>query len=192
MERTQQANRAVAAWLAEVIGGHPRSNRYHGDKPGQQVSIARFADRPQPGVTSYATLGLSDTRVPRQVEPPLGVELLGVCDSKATDFPKILGVIAFRAQTDGRSCEPDEIFDNVVPADMSATLRHAILVEPFLWDEDAFDTQVIDYKTVAWLLAVPITDAERQYAFDHSPDELQTVFEEAQIDIFDPQRPSAV
>ena len=192
MDRTQRANRAVAAWVAEVVGGQPASRRYTGEKAGQQVSIARFNDRPQKGVTTYATLGLSDTRVPRRVEPPLGTEILGVCDTAATDFPKILGVIAFRAQTDGRSCEPDEIFDNVVPSGMSVTLRHAILVPQFLWDDDAFDSRVIDYKTVAWLLAVPITDAERQYAFDHGPDELQTIFEEVQIDIFDPRRPSAV
>lgn len=192
MDRTQQANRAVAAWVAEVIGGQPTARGYHGEKAGQQVSIARFRDRPQKGVTTYATLGLSDTRVPRQVEPPLGTEFLGVCDSAATDFPKILGVIAFRAQADGRSCEPDEIFDNVVPSGTSTTLRHAILIPPFLWDDDAFASRAIGHKTVAWLLALPITDAERQYAFDHGPDELQTVFEEAQIDIFDLQRPSAV
>ncbi|MFI5898415.1 suppressor of fused domain protein [Actinoplanes sp. NPDC051513] len=192
MDRTQQANRAVAAWAAEVIGGQPTARGCRGEKAGQQVSIARFTDRPQKGVTTYATLGLSDTRVPRQVEPPLGTEILGVCDSVATDFPQILGVIAYRAQIDGRSCEPDEIFDNVVPPGLSATLRHAILIPQFLWDDDAFAVRVIDYKTVVWLLAVPITDAERQYAFDRGPDELQTVFEEVQIDIFDPQRPSAV
>jgi hypothetical protein len=192
VERIQQANRVVAAWIADVVGGSPRARRYYGDDPRHQISIGWFADRPQEGVTTYATLGLSDVAIPGPVRPPLGAELLGVCASTATDFPKILGEIAFRAQTEGRRCLPDEIFDNVVPDGMSATLRHAILVDPFLWDDDAFAAREIDYKTVAWLHALPITDAERRYARDHTPEKLQDVFEDSEIDIFDPQRPSAV
>jgi len=97
-----------------------------------------------------------------------------------------------RVKVDGRPCEPGAIFDDVAPSGMSPTLRHAILLPPFLWDDDAFSSRVIDYKTVAWLQVVAITDAERQFCLNRGSDELQTRFEKAAIDVFDPDRPSAV
>ena len=46
-------------------------------------------------------------------------------------------------------------------------------------------------KTVAWLLAVPITDAEAAYAGQHGAEALEDLFERAQIDLFDLDRDSA-
>jgi hypothetical protein len=51
---------------------------------------------------------------------------------------------------------------------------------------------VVDYKTVAWLLAVPISDAEAQLRAERGSDALETRFEEAEIDIFNPNRHSVV
>ena len=135
MDRTQQANRAVAAWAAELIG---------------------------------------------------------VCASAAEGFPAILAEIAFRVQVDGRECEPGAVFENIAPHGMSATLRHAFLVNPFLWGDDELGSRVIDYKTVAWLQVVAITDAELEFCLDRGAGELQDRFVAAQIDVSDPDRPSAV
>jgi hypothetical protein len=194
VDPTQQANRAVAAWVAGVIGGRPAARRWYrtpGDQ-GPHIDLGFFVDRPGPGVTSYSTLGLSDTPIPGAVRPPLGAELLGACDATATGFPALLAEIAFRVKVDGRRCEPDAIFDHVAPTGMSSTLRHAILLPPFLWDDDAFASRVIDYKTVAWLQVVAITDAERHFCLDRGSGELQTRFEKAEIDVLDPDRPSVV
>ncbi|GGN93752.1 antitoxin YqcF [Actinoplanes lobatus] len=191
MDATQQANRALARDLADTVGGTPTARRYYlDDARTRHVDIAKFVDRPQPGVITYATLGLSDTPLPRQVRPPLGVEVLGVCDAKVA-FHVVLAAIAGRVKTRSEHGEPGAVFPNVVPAQMSATLRHAVLVPQFLW-ESAFGTRVVDYKTVAWLLAVPISDAERDFCAEHGPDALEARFEQARIDIFNPNRPSAV
>ena len=89
----------------------------------------------------------------------------------------------------GRRCEPGEVFVDVIPPAVSTTLRHTLLVPPFLWEE-GLDSVVVDYKTVAWLLAVPISDAEAQFRAEQGADALESRFEEAEIDIFNPNRQS--
>jgi hypothetical protein len=174
------------------VGGRPTARRYYqGDDHAVRIDIATFADRPQPGVTTFATLGLSDTPIPGRLRPPLGVEVLGACDSAADGFVRVLAAIAFQAIAGGRRCEPGEVFDDVIPPAVSTTLRHTLLVPPFLWEE-GLESVVVDYKTVAWLLAVPISDAEAQLRAVQGADALESRFEEAEIDIFNPNRQSVV
>lgn len=47
-------------------------------------------------------------------------------------------------------------------------------------------------RTVAWLLVVPISDAEMRFASSHGPSTLEEQLDRHQIDIFDPDRPSVV
>jgi hypothetical protein len=192
VDRSQAANRVVARTVAQVVGGRPAARRYYqGDDRAMHIDIATFADRPQLGVTTFATLGLSDTPIPGRLRPPLGVELLGTCDSAVEGFIAALAAIAFQTISGGRRCEPGEVFDDVIPPALSTTLRHALLVPPFLWEE-GLESMVVDYKTVAWLLAVPISDDEAQFGADQGTDALESRFEEAEIDIFNPNRRSVV
>jgi hypothetical protein len=191
VDQTQEANQELAAAVAEAIGGRPAARRFHRrDDAARFIDIATFADRPGPGVTSYATLGLSDRLVPSRVRPPLGVELVGVCRGPADDFASFLAALAFRAQAEDRWSRPGAIFEDLVPGGLSPVLRHAVLVPPYLWE--ALGSRVIGHRTVAWLLAVPITEAEREFARAHGTDELQARFEQAAVDITDPARSSVV
>jgi hypothetical protein len=191
VDAIQQANRAVARVLAGAVGGKPTARRYYlDDERTRHVDIARFEDRPEPGVITYATLGLSDSVIPSQVVPPLGVEVLGVCD-RAAAFHVVLAAIASRVMAEPGRCGPGSVFGRVVPAGLSHTMRHVVLVPPFLWEPD-LGSRVVDYKTVAWLLAVPISDAELQFQSDNGFDALEAAFAEKQIDIFNPNRASIV
>ena len=90
------------------------------------------------------------------------------------------------------SCSPGTIFPDVV--DMygcSTTLKHLMFVSPFLWDEK-LETLELPSKTVDWLLAVPISEMEYQFAQAEGSGRLEDLFEEYQIDIFDINRPSVV
>ena len=62
---------------------------------------------------------------------------------------------------------------------------------PFLWDE-TLRTLTLRDKRVAWLLAVPISDAELRYDERKGPDALESLFENQHIDVFDISRPSVV
>ncbi len=72
----------------------------------------------------------------------------------------------------------------------SSTLNHVLLLPPFLWA--SLKTLELDDKTVAWLMAVPISDAELDFAERMGVDALETAFEKAQIDVFDLNRASVI
>lgn len=86
--------------------------------------------------------------------------------------------------------EPGAIFPRVVELYRpDALLTDIFFVTPFLWP---LETQKFESKVVAWLLAVPISQAERDYANANRAEALEAEFERYQIDIFDLDRPSVV
>jgi hypothetical protein len=73
----------------------------------------------------------------------------------------------------------------------STTVPHLLFVDsPFLWEE--LRAQVVGGKTVAWVLAVPISTPERDFAAHRGPEKLESMLEREQIDIFDLNRSSVV
>jgi hypothetical protein len=65
-------------------------------------------------------------------------------------------------------------------------------VDPYLWDDEALRSRVYGGKTVAWLQAVPISDAETQYVLDNGAGALSALFEEHDPDFVDLERDSVV
>jgi hypothetical protein len=74
--------------------------------------------------------------------------------------------------------------------DDSLNMKHIAFQQPFLWP--SLRTTQFGVKTVTWLLAVPISHSEAEYAKREGWKRLETVFEEHQIDIFDLDRPSVI
>ena len=70
-------------------------------------------------------------------------------------------------------------------------MRHFLFLPPFLWETE-LKTSQFGGKTVSWLLAVPISDAERQFAENRGSDKLEDLFVERQIDVFNIERLSVV
>ena len=62
---------------------------------------------------------------------------------------------------------------------------------PFLWGDKLQDV-VVDGRPVAWLLAVPISRAEADFAEREGPQKMEALFERERIDIYDLNRPSLV
>lgn len=148
-------------------------------------------DRPYDGVTSYSTIGLSGHSIDQTVDNlPLRVEIVGACASGYECFPNILGSCAFNIINTKFTCYPGAIFQNVVKYYIpDSPMKHILFTPPFLW-EDKLTTINFDDKKVAWLLAVPISDKEFEYAKKYGTDALENLFEEHQIDIFDLKRKS--
>lgn len=70
-------------------------------------------------------------------------------------------------------------------------MKHFLFVPPFLW-EDELPTLEFEGRSIAWLLALPISDQERSFAESNGSDDLEDLFQQNQIDIFDLERPSVV
>lgn len=82
-----------------------------------------------------------------------------------------------------KKCYPGYIVRNIIEQYVEETeMKHILLTDPFLWDEaNRFQYEDI---SIAWLMAVPISESELSYATKHGGKALEELFEEKDIDIF--------
>ena len=184
-------NKALAAYLRSILGGVPSVSKFWDEENRSSVDILSVRDRPVAGVSTYATLGLSDSSIGLSSDDvPLGVELLLALRTELGEGPNILSTCAFAVINSKLKARPGSVFPRVVELYRpEIDAKHAFLVPPFLWD---LRTQEFPAKKVAWLLVVPISDREKDFVAQNGSDALENRFEEKQIDIFDLNRKSVV
>lgn len=175
--------------LVRLWGSRPKVFRYGDDAESSFVNIAHFEDSPVDGVTSVATLGLSDHDLGLgQVR----VELIGAFPSSFKEGVNVAATCAFNAFKDGVRTVPNAVHSSVLSLYRSnVALPHIMLVDPFLWDNGPSTLDAAGLK-IAWLMMVAISESERVFAGEHGGTALASRFEKAQIDIFDLDRPSVV
>jgi len=185
-------NKIIAKSALSVFGGKPTVTKFRDESATAQVDILSCKDSPATGVTAFSTVNLSDTQFKVTADGlPLGVEIIGVCDSGYEKFARVISTAAFCVIKDRQECVPGAIFENAVSInDSAAEMKHLVLVPPFLWGEQP-ETIYFESKAVAWLLAVPISAAELNYARDRSIGDLEDLFDEKKIDIYNINRDSA-
>jgi antitoxin YqcF len=193
MPNLSSANKQIAKIVAKAFGGTPRVTRFRDENDQNFVDVLSCSDRPQRGVTSFGTVGLSGHPLYRNgLEYKARVEFVGACGSGFGGFDNALASAAFCVINSKSFCFPGAIFPGTISAHgCSQTLEHFLFVSPYLWEKELEATS-IEAKTVAWLLAVPISEAERKYAEEHGAQELEKMLEREQIDIFNLSRPSVV
>jgi len=186
-------NKAIARAISDAFGSRPSVVRYWDDAHAHHVDIASVVDHPYPAISAYATIGVSDSLLAQKdADESLRVEMLGACRTKHEGFANILATAGFCVINSHWGCFPGAIFSDVVSTYYpSHDMTHLMFVSPFLW-EDRLATLYLPTKTVAWLLAVPISGAERSYAESEGSDALEALFEERSIDIFDLDRASVL
>ena len=185
--------KTVARRELDAFGGEPRVVRYERDAGGHWVDLLSCADRPDEGITSWATIGMSqfDTFLVTDRDVPLRVELVAACSSAVTEFGAMLSTCAFNVATGEYSISPGTIYPRVVEMYRpEVRMKHLMFVPVFLWE--GFDLIETGAETIDFLQAVPVSDAEFEFAREHGADELQSLFEKAQIDVYDLDRPSVV
>ena len=179
----------LAEYLQSLVGSRPTITRYYDEAERSHVDILAAPDDLTKNVVTYATLGLSDhdNAGTRDGPKPLRVELLMAARDYFEDVPNILSTCAFNIINSGMQGAPGRIFPRVVELYYpELPLTDIFLASPFLW---RIETQKFPSKTVAWLLAAPISKGETAYAMQNGPDALETQFERHSIDIFDLERP---
>ena len=190
-KQVKAENKAIAHRLFAAFGGaKPRVQQFLDQDEKSEIDILISKDRPEEGVFSFGTIGLSDYPVPGQLSPPLGAEIVATSDEP--EFANVLATAAFCVINDEWVAEPGRVFPGVVGAHFDdVTVPHLMFVDPFLWSE-ALQSQAMQTKTVAWVMGLPITEAEMEYVRDNGPDAFEEVLEQADIDIYDLQRPSVI
>jgi hypothetical protein len=185
--------KTIAQTARAAFGGKMSVTRYWDDPHVSCIDILECVDRPYPGISSFATIGVSDegTGITTD-EMPLCVEMVGACASSSKHFANILATCAFNVINSKWVCRPGTVFPDVVRMyDPSSPMQHILFVPPFLWD-DRLKTLKLEDRWVAWLMAVPISQTEHEYAQTNSTDELETLFERKQIDVFNLRRRSVI
>lgn len=186
------SDKLVARHVAAAFGGKPQVHKHYDDDHRNLVDVLSCVDRPEPGMTSYSTLKLSSYPLYQDGKVyPASVELVGSCSSLVERFGSVLASCAFKIITEKAFCAPGLIFENIGYQHVGPQLPHVLFVPPFLWEDD-LKTLRLEDRTVAWLLAVPISTAEMDFADREGAEKLEEIFERQEVDVFDTQRKSAL
>jgi hypothetical protein len=183
--------KVIAKHILENVGGNPKVLRFHDANNISAIDLYIGSDRPYEGVTTYSTIGLSDTSIEMELDDgrELRAELIGACGSNFELFSNIISSCAFNVINDNFSCQPGMVYPNVVKEYYEDTeMKHILLTTPFLWE--GLSNIETEKALIAWLLAVPISEAELQYLNENGSDALEEEFEKKDIDIFDIYRGS--
>lgn len=183
-------NKIIAKSISKQFGGKPSVFKYWDDKNINNIDILMTEDRTYQGVTACSTIGLSDYSIDYSVdEKPLGIEIVGASESGLKKFPNILSTCAFNNINTKLTIFYGEIFEDIINMYYpDSDMEHVLFTSPFLrWDLKSMDFQA---KKVAWLLAVPISEKEFQFAKREGTEALEDLFEQKDTDIFDIRRKS--
>lgn len=183
-------NKAIAKIAFAAFGGAWKVGGYLDELDRASLDVVTAEETPNQGLKSFCTIGLSDYPIPGGgVTPPLGTELVGT--SCHEEFANVLATAGFFVINDGWIAEPDRLFHHIVSEHFDdVTTPHLLLVEPYLWT--GLDPVEMSTKTVAFVMAVPVTEAERLYFHEHGSDGLGDALERADPDIIDLWRESVV
>jgi hypothetical protein len=193
MTKVSKSNRLLAGTVASVFGGTPRVNRYWDAQERAFVDVLSSSDSPEKGVVSYSTLGLSDhPLLLHGAEYEVRAEFVGACYQRFDrTFPQVLSTAALCVVNSKWFSAPGVVFPDILAMyHASRSLSHVFFAPPCLWAN--LKTVRLPDKTVAWLLVVPISEAEFRLAEAKGPNELERQLAEARIDIFDLERPSVL
>lgn len=182
--------KAIAKKEFNIIGGEkPKVTKFWDYKDEKNIDILCCQDRPFEGVSTYATIGLTDVNIGLfSDDKRLSIEIIGACDAREIEFPNILASVAFEID-ENQEGGYGYIISDVIKQYMSESeLEHIYLTSPLLWE--GFDTVEFEDRKVAWLLMIPISEKEKEYAIEYGIDALEEKFEEFDIDIFNLKRKS--
>lgn len=184
-------NRLIADSELKLFNASPKIFRFADEEEVKTVDLMMCENCPAKGITSYGTIGLYNCNIRLTYEDkPLRMELLAACASGIEDFSNIVTTAAFEIM-DGKSAYPGYIIDDIVSMYIdNSDMEHILLTYPFLWG--AVNNSVFDDITVAYLMAVPISDKEKEYCLQNGLDALESIFEKKQIDIYNIHRDSAL
>lgn len=188
-EKPSQDNKSIAHIAGSIFGGSWDVFSYVDEENTSEVRVLSSTETPEQGLTSFCTVGLSDSMIPGKAESPLGAEILGV--SNFDEFGSVLATAGFFVVKDRWVTEPGVVFPDIVSEHFEdVSTPHLLFVEPYLWD--GFTPRRLTEKTVAWLMSVPITNAERSHLDEHGVDALEDLLEKNDPDIVNLWRTSVV
>jgi antitoxin YqcF len=182
--------KAIFRHVWEVVGGEPKVIGHVRDEGGEQIDIMHCIDQPVPALTTWATIGMYEGETGNAVDgTPLRVELVSTCDSSYPDYGNMLASCAFNVLTGDYGIMPGNIYPDIISQYLpDVRMKHMLFVPVFSFE--GLSNLELDGVVVTWLEAVPVSQAEMQYARQNGADALQTLLEERGADVADLDRES--
>lgn len=195
-ETLPETGGAVVQAAVKAIGGSPNVDGMVDAGAENRVDVLTCTDAPASGFTTWSTVTLHA----RGNELPMAdgskldvrVEMMAVGLPGSDVMGKILGSCAFAVLQDDWMLAPGVVYGDVVSLyDDKATTPHVMWSHPFTAPDLAM-VEINDDLKVHWLMAVPITEAERQFLQENDYDALAQKLDAAQVNYLDLNRASAV
>lgn len=118
----------------------------------------------------------------------MGTELLISSYDKFSFAPNVLATCAFNVINDGFKAKPDTFITNVLNIYYkNIEVKNILITDPYLWDIEILE---LDDVLVGWLLCIPVSDNEMNFAKKYGVDKLTDELEGQEIDAFDFDRKS--
>jgi antitoxin YqcF len=153
-------------------------------------SIIIAPDIPEEGVSTYASIGLSDYPQPNY-GTPVRIELIGACYSDDGEFANIVSSCMIECLQNGREITYGVVFWDIVKQYcVSDTLSHVTFVAPPFWD--GFTQAAMIDGDVLWLMILPISESEMVHLKTHGIDALERLLQLNDADVFDLNRKPVV
>lgn len=116
------------------------------------------------------------------------MEIVGTSDVLIEMFENIVATTAFEIM-DAQRCFPGYIVEDVIEQYLpDSEMKHILITDPFLW-KSAKEIVTANVH-IEWLMLVPISDAEFEFACENGADALERKFEAEGIDIYNIYRKS--
>jgi hypothetical protein len=174
-----------------AAAGEIADTRRIGMLDGHPVNLVTAINCPRTGVNSFSTIGLSVMPIGYlSGSVYLGSELVGMAEAGFDRYIDVLSacvddILHLKARLFPGAVYKDA-FKNVFP---DITVKHLIFDTPRGWDKDLL-TIDLGKRQAAWIMAIPVTDAELRLYSDSDSGELQERFDEQNINLSDLNRES--
>ncbi|KAK2774711.1 hypothetical protein FQN53_003518 [Emmonsiellopsis sp. PD_33] len=188
-----EANCIIAEKVVDTFNGPPKVSSYHDADRRHTIHVATKANCPSPGVTSYSTMGLSDTPLIQNGEEfDTRLEILAACASTTKFFDRAVSTAAFYIIREKAFCAPGHVFMDILNQyEPDILFPHFYFTTPCFWEHWP-RTMQLPGKVVSFLQAIPISESERRYLLQHGEDAFETLLEEKDVDLCDLSREPVV
>jgi hypothetical protein len=191
----EDRGRLTAKYLYDIFKKRPRIGRDGDENENSVIDMAIWDDIPEKGTVLMMTLTLSHYPLIEYGAPYTKgrAELMSICRKKDEDiFRSILSTCTFCVINSQWFVAPRTIFPNVVEMyDKTLQMKHIYFGFPLMFRK-LLSNANIDGISTEWLSIIPISEAEYQFAINHSVEELSYLLEKHNIDYMDLNRKSVI
>lgn len=178
--------------LTEVFGELSECHQVDAHE-GVRVDIVKAEDSPHGGVVSYATVGLSVVPIGYiSNNVSLGAEIVSAADSRYERYVEVLASCVQDIFHLKFKLFPGAVYKNALQSVFPELgVKHLIFDTPHGWENDLLSLN-LGTRHVAWIMAVPVTDAELDLFNKSDSGALQDRMEASGVEIYDLGRESVV